>query len=83
MRGGASLNCSNCHGNGLAGMALNNADQALVCNQVLSKMSAPPNVANSLIIQKVTNANVAHSGGKVTDTAAWQAAFVNNAAVFF
>ena len=83
MRGGASLNCANCHGNGLAGLALNNADQALVCNQVLSKMVAPPNVANSLIVQKVTAANVGHSGGKVADTAAWQAAFVNNAAVFF
>jgi hypothetical protein len=83
MRGGASLNCSNCHGNGLAGMSLNAADQALVCNQVLSKMSAPPNVAQSLIIQKVTNPNIGHSGGKVADAAAWQNTFVNNAAVFF
>jgi hypothetical protein len=86
MRGGASINCANCHGGGLAGMSLNMAGQGnaandkLVCDQVLSKMSAPPNVANSLIVQKVTAANVGHSGGKVADTAAWQAAFVNNAA---
>jgi hypothetical protein len=83
MRGGASLNCANCHGNGLAGMSLNAADQTLVCNQVLSKMTAPPNLAQSLIIQKVTAGNIAHSGGKVADTAGWQATFVNNSAVFF
>lgn len=83
MRGGASINCANCHGNGLAGLSLNAADQALVCNQVLSKMVAPPNVAQSLIIRKVTNQGIGHSGGNVADTAAWQNAFVNNAAVFF
>lgn len=85
MRGGASINCANCHGNGLAGLALNNADQALVCNQVLAKMTAPPNVAQSLIIQKVVAPNnvIGHSGGKVADTAAFQNAFTNNQAVFF
>lgn len=85
MRGGASINCANCHGNGLAGLALNNADQALVCNQVLTKMTAPPNLANSLIIQKVTAPNnvIGHSGGKVADVNAWRDAFVNNQAVFY
>ena len=83
MRGGASLNCANCHGNGLAGLSLNNADQTLVCNQVLSKMSAPPNLANSLIIKKVTDPAVGHSGGQVADAAGWAATFTNNSAVFF
>lgn len=83
MRGGASINCANCHGGGLAGLALNNADQALVCNQVLAKMTAPPNLAQSLIIRKVTNQGIGHSGGNVADTAAWTNAFVNNAAVFY
>jgi hypothetical protein len=83
MRGGASLNCANCHGNGLAGLELNNADQARVCNGVLGKMTAPPNIANSLIVKKVTDPAIGHSGGKVADTAAWTNTFVNNAAVFF
>lgn len=93
MRGGASINCANCHGNGLAGLSLNAANnlqgqqladaQALICNQVLAKMTAPPNVAQSLIIRKVTNQGIGHSGGNVADTAAWTNAFVNNAAVFF
>lgn len=81
--GGFNLNCANCHGNGLAGLSLNNADQTLVCNQVLQKMVAPPNVAQSLIVTKVTAGNVAHSGGKITNTAGWSQLFTNNQAVFF
>ena len=83
--GGFNLNCANCHGNGLAGLSLNSGDQALVCNQVLQKMMAPPNVAQSLIVQKVIAPNnvVGHSGGKITNTAGWQAVFTNNQAVFF
>jgi len=83
LRGGASLNCSNCHGNGLAGLQLNAADQTLVCNQVLSKTSAPPNFAKSLLILKPTDANTPHSGGKVTDTAGFITTLTNNQAVFY
>lgn len=79
--GGFNLNCANCHGDGLAGLSLNNADQTLVCNQVLSKMQAPPNVAQSLIITKVTGGN--HSGGQINNAANWTAVFTNNQAVFF
>jgi hypothetical protein len=83
--GGFNLNCANCHGNGLAGLSLNSQDQALVCNQILQKMTAPPNVAQSLIIQKVIAPNnvVGHSGGKITNTQGWQDLFTNNQAVFF
>lgn len=81
--GGFNLNCANCHGNGLAGLSLNSGDQTLVCNQVLSKLTAPPNLANSLMITKVTAQNVAHSGGKITNVAGWQQVFTNNQAVFF
>jgi hypothetical protein len=82
---GGFLNCANCHGNGLAGLSLNAADQTTVCNQVLSKLSAPPNYANSLIIQKI---NVGpHSGGAGANApnsgAAWTALWTDNQAVFF
>jgi hypothetical protein len=95
LRGGNGItpNCAGCHGNGLAGLALNAANnqqgqalldaQTLVCNQVLSKMTAPPNLAQSLLLQKATNPNVAHSGNKVNDAAAFSAAITDNAAVFF
>ena len=83
--GGFNLNCANCHGNGLAGMSLNSNDTTLVCNQVLAKMTAPPNVGQSLIIQKVTAPTnvLGHSGGKITDTQGWSDLFTNNQAVFF
>lgn len=83
--GGFNLNCANCHGNGLAGLALNDANQMLVCNQVLQKLTAPPNLANSLMIRKVIApaGELGHSGGKITDTAGWQAVFTNNQGVFF
>lgn len=83
--GGFNLNCASCHGNGLAGLALNGNNNELICNQVLEKMTAPPNVAQSLIIQKViAPANVlGHSGGKITNTQGWTQVFTNNQAVFF
>lgn len=79
--GGFNLNCANCHGNGLANLELNNADQARVCNQVLGLMTAPPNLAQSKIIVRPTQA--AHGGGQINNAAGWQAVFTNNQAVFF
>lgn len=78
--GGFNLNCANCHGNGLAGLSLNNGDQSLVCNQVLQKMNKA-NIAQSLIVTKVTQGP--HNGGQINDPAGWTAVFVNNAGVFF
>jgi hypothetical protein len=81
--GGFGLTCSQCHGNapGTAGLALNVADQNLVCNQVMSKLNEG-DIAKSLIITKVSPGN-AHNGGQVTNLAGWTALFVNNKAVFF
>ncbi|AKU94472.1 hypothetical protein AKJ09_01136 [Labilithrix luteola] len=78
--GGFNLNCSGCHGNGLANLSLNSNDNALVCNQVLAKMTKG-NIGGSLIVTKVTNGP--HQGGIITDKTGWQSLFTNNAAVFF
>lgn len=82
LRGGNGFtpNCANCHGNGLAGLSLNNGDQALVCNQVLSKLNEQ-NIAQSVMVTKVTNGP--HNGGLVNNAANWTAVFNNNRAVFF
>ncbi|MDB4936737.1 MAG: hypothetical protein JWP87_3709 [Labilithrix sp.] len=82
MRGGGGItpNCSQCHGNGLAGLSLNGADQAVVCNQVLGKLNEA-DLTKSLIVTKVTVGP--HNGGNVNNAAAWTAVFQNNKAVFF
>jgi hypothetical protein len=82
MRGGGGItpNCSSCHGNGLAGMSLNDGDQALVCNQVLDKLNEG-DIAKSLIVTKVTAGP--HNGGLVNNAAAWTALFNTNKGVFF
>lgn len=82
MRGGGGItpNCANCHGNGLAGLSLNGADQEVVCNQVLSKLNEA-NIAQSVIVTKVTTGP--HNGGLVNNAANWTAVFNNNKAVFF
>lgn len=82
MRGGGGItpNCANCHGNGLAGLSLNGADQAVVCNQVLSKLNEA-NLAQSAIVTKVTVGP--HNGGLVNNAANWTALFNNNKAVFY
>jgi hypothetical protein len=77
--GGFNLNCANCHGNGLAGLSLNSADQTVVCNQVLTKFNSA-NPAQSLIVTKVTQGP--HNGGLINNAAGWTAVFVNNAGVF-
>jgi hypothetical protein len=81
--GGFNLNCSNnnCHGNAAIGnLNLNQADQALVCQQVLGKLNTA-NIAQSLIVTKPTSAN--HGGGQLTDANGWRTLFMNNSAVFF
>lgn len=83
MRGAAgnfNLNCANCHGNGLAGMSLNNADTTLVCNQVLGKLNQA-NISQSLIVTKVTTGP--HNGGIINDAAGWTAVWTNNSGAFF
>jgi len=79
--GGFNLNCANCHGNGLAGLSLNGADQTVVCNQVLGKLSSA-DITKSLIITHLAG-NGGHGGGAITDTTGWTALWVNNKAVFF
>ena len=79
--GGFNLNCASCHGNGLAGLSLNGADQTVVCNQVMGKLNEG-DLTKSLLVTKVTAGN-AHNGNSVTDIAGWTAVFVNNKAVFF
>lgn len=78
--GGFNLNCANCHGNGLAGLSLNGADQTVVCNQVLGKLNGA-NIAQSVMVTKVTVGP--HSGGQINDAAGWTAVFANNRTVFF
>lgn len=78
--GGFNLNCAGCHGNGLAGLSLNGADQAVVCNQVLSKLNEA-DISKSLIVTKVTTGP--HNGGTINNAATWTAVFTNNKAVFF
>jgi hypothetical protein len=78
--GGFNLNCAGCHGNGLAGLSLNGADQTVVCNQVMQKLNEG-NIPASLIVTKVTTGP--HNGGTINNGAAWTAVFVNNKAVFF
>lgn len=78
--GGITPNCASCHGNGLAGLSLNNADRAVVCNQVLSKLNEA-DIAKSVIVTKVTVGP--HNGGTVNNAAGWTAVFNNNKAVFF
>ena len=78
--GAITPNCAGCHGNGLAGLSLNGADQAVVCNQVLQKLNAA-DLSKSLIVNKVTVGP--HNGGLVNDGAAFTAIFTNNKAVFF
>lgn len=78
--GAITPNCASCHGNGLAGLSLNGADQAVVCNQVLQKLNEA-DLTKSLIVTKVTVGP--HNGGMVNNGAAWTAVFQNNKAVFF
>jgi hypothetical protein len=78
--GGITPNCANCHANGLSGLSLNNADQAVVCNQVLLKLNEA-NIAQSVMVTKVTVGP--HNGGNVNNAAGWTAVFNNNRAVFF
>lgn len=78
--GGFNLNCANCHANGLAGLSLNGADQAVVCNQVLGKLNA--DIPKSVMIVHLA-AGQGHGGGAVTDTAGWTALWNNNKAIFF
>lgn len=77
--GGITPNCAGCHGNGLAGLALN-GDAAVACNQVLGKLNEG-NIAQSEIVTKVTTGP--HNGGLVNNAANWTALFNNNKAVFF
>lgn len=79
-QGGNGQTCAGCHGAGLAGLSLASNDNALVCNQVLGKLSQT-DIPNSLIVKKVTGGT--HSGGAVADANAWKDLFVTNAAVFF
>lgn len=79
LRGGASLNCQNCHG-GIGGLTFQSNDNALVCSQVLLRLNQG-NLAQSSIITKVTQGP--HQPGLVADQAAFTAAFVNNAAAFY
>lgn len=79
----AGNNCAGCHGDGLAGLALNGNDPAVICNQVLTKLSKG-DIGSSLIVKKVSNTpGLSHGGGAVADTAGWKALFVDNAADFF
>jgi hypothetical protein len=48
---------------------------------VLTKLNAPPNMATSLIITKVTTGP--HSGGITPNAGNWAAVFTGNQAVFF
>ena len=79
--GGFNLNCAGCHGNGLAGLSLNGADQAVVCNLVLGKLNEA-DITKSLMITHLA-ANGGHGGGPITDTAGWTTFWTNNKAVFF
>lgn len=78
--GGITPNCAGCHGNGLAGLSLNGADQTVVCNQVLGKLNAA-DITKSLMVTKVTVGP--HNGGLVGNAATWTAVWTNNKAVFF
>jgi hypothetical protein len=78
--GGITPNCASCHGNGLAGLSLNGADQTVVCNQVLGKLNSA-DITKSLIVTKVTVGP--HNGGLVGNAAAWTAVWTANKAVFF
>ena len=81
--GGFNLTCSNnnCHGNAAIGnMNLAQADNNLICQQVLGKLNQG-NIAQSLIITKPTSGN--HGGGQLTNANGWRDLFVNNAGVFF
>lgn len=82
-QGGFNLTCSNgnCHGTaGIGNMNLSSTDNALVCQQVLSKMNQA-NVAQSLIVTKPTSAS--HGGGRLTNAEGWRTLFTTNANVFF
>ncbi|MBX3225722.1 MAG: hypothetical protein KIT84_30905 [Labilithrix sp.] len=79
--GGGGNTCQGCHGNGLAGLSLNDNDNVALCKQVLAKLNKA-DLANSLMVTKVAPGGN-HNGGAVADIAAWRALFVNNAAVFF
>jgi len=79
--GGFNLNCANCHGGGLGGLALNDPDPVVVCNQVLQKLNEG-DLTKSLIVTKVAAGN-AHNGGAINNLAGWTAVFVSNKAVFF
>lgn len=77
---GVTLNCNNCHNNGLAGLSLGSNDAALVCAQVMSKLNQA-NIGQSVIVTKVTVGP--HNGGLVGDTKNGSGIFMNNAAAFF
>lgn len=76
---GGFLNCANCHGNGLGNLSLNNADQALVCNQVLAKLNLS-NFAQSPIVTKVVTGP--HNGGITPNAGAFAAVFSGNPGVW-
>jgi hypothetical protein len=81
--GGFNLKCDNCHGagNGLAGLALANPDQTLVCNQVLSKLNAADITKSQIIVHLATGGG--HGGGVLTDQAGWTALWTAQKAIFF
>ncbi len=82
MKGASTFtpNCANCHGNGLAGMALNGADTTAICNQVLGKIDTS-DITKSLIITKVTVGP--HNGGTINDATGWTNLFKTNQGAFF
>ncbi len=80
---GAPLVCSNgnCHGAAaVANMNFAGNDNALICQQVLSKLNQA-NIGQSLIVTKVTQGP--HGGGTVGNAAGWSAVFTQNAGAFF
>lgn len=68
--------CPNCHGNGTAGLSLNNADTTLICNQIFAKINEA-NVPTSIMIQRPQQA--AHTGGVIQNPngAAWATLITN------
>jgi len=77
----ANGTCGGCHGNGTAGMSLNSADTATVCEQVLGKLNTA-NLAQSLLFTKLAP-GASHGGGQANDLATFRALITNNSSVFF
>lgn len=78
--GGISPDCASCHGAGLAGLSLNNANQSLVCTQILQNLNET-DLGKSLLVTKVTAGP--HTGGLVNNAANWTNLFIANKSVFF